>query len=369
MRSFFESTGRIVLKNKRALIVAGGTGGHVFPGLAVAKELSVRDYEVEWLGTSLGIESKLVPSAGIPLHCLSVKGVRGRGLKGYFSAPLKIIESTIQAYRLIKQFKPVVVLGFGGYVAGPAGLASRLARVPLFIHEQNAVAGTTNKILAKMATKVFTAFPNIFEKAFWVGNPVRNELENISPPEERMEKIPEKLNLLVLGGSRGALAINELVPRALSLIPQNHFTIWHQTGANKKEAAIAEYKDVELEFKVEEFIEDMEQAYRWAHIVVCRSGALTISELAAIGLGSILIPFPFAIDDHQTENAKFLSGVGAAILIPQQDLTPEGLAEKLLDLVANRDRVLDMAVLANSKAKFGAAKKIADACEECFRGE
>ena len=352
------------MKNKRALIVAGGTGGHVFPGLAIANELQDRDYLVHWLGTLNGIESTLVPKNGIELHTIPIDGVRGKGIKGYLLAPVKIIQSTLMAYKVIKSFGPSMVFGLGGYVAGPAGLASKIARIPLFIHEQNAIAGSTNKILARFASKVFTAFPNILGSSIWIGNPIRKELENLNNHTFTLDMVNQKVNVLVLGGSRGAQAINEIMPKALRHLNNEKISVWHQTGKNKKDTTVELYKDVVCENRVEEFIDDMSQAYSWSHIVVCRAGALTVSELAAVGVGSVLIPFPYAIDDHQTHNAKFLEDAGAAILVQQSDITLESFVSILQDLIDNPKKIEAMAKQAKSKAKLGVAKKIVDACED-----
>ena len=352
------------MTNKKALIVAGGTGGHIFPGLAVARELQKRNFSVEWLGTQKGLEARLIPEAGIVLHTVDIDGVRGRGIKGLLVAPFKIFRSTRAVMKLIREIDPVVVVGFGGYVAGPAGVASWLAGKPLFIHEQNAVAGTTNKLLTRLANKVFTAFPNIFDGAECVGNPVREQIYELPAPEERIEDEPECVNILVLGGSRGALAINQVVPEALSKLVRVKIKVWHQAGKDKDQATREAYDKTEVDVKVTPFIDDMVEAYRWAHLVICRSGALTISELAAVGVGSILIPFPYAIDDHQTENARYLVDDGAAILKPQLDLSASALAKELSNILNNKKMLKNMAVLAKKKDKQNAAGVIADHCEE-----
>lgn len=366
------------MKNKKALIMAGGTGGHVFPGLALAEELKKRDFDVEWLGTEKGLEAKLVPAAKIPLHFIPVKGVRGKGLASLLLAPFNIVSSVISAGAVIKAVAPDVVVGLGGFVAGPGGIAAKFKGLPLLIHEQNAVAGTTNKILAKFANKILLAFPGSLANGECIGNPVREEIETIDAPEIRFsnesvidgrnKKLP--VRLLVVGGSRGALAINEIVPKAVALlvnregIEASDIDIWHQTGAQKDQPTEALYRELAVEGRIAPFIDDMAQALAWADIVICRSGALTVSELAAVGLGSILIPFPYAIDDHQTANANYLADAGAAIVRQQKELSVEGLADLLNDVLFDRKKMQHMACLAKGLAKPRAAVKFADYCEE-----
>ncbi len=354
---------------KRVLIMAGGTGGHIFPGLALASELRERGHDVNWLGTENGMEADLVPKAGIAIHYISVKGIRGKGLTSLFSAPWNILSSVLAALAVIKKVKPHVVVGLGGFVAGPGGVAAKLKGLPLVIHEQNAVAGTTNRLLANIATRVLSAFPCNLRKAQCIGNPVRQEIENIVEPKQRMQAWGEKTNLLVLGGSRGALAINELVPQALALLERHgQVDVRHQAGAGKEEATAALYKKYGVKADVKAFVDDMAEAFSWADIVVCRAGALTVSELAAVGLGSILIPFPYAIDDHQTANAEYLVSGGAALLFQQRDLSVEKLSEVLSKVLFDRDTLLGMALKAKALARPQAAKVFADACEGVMCG-
>ncbi len=346
--------------------MAGGTGGHVFPGLAVAKELTSRNFEVSWLGTSVGIESRLVPEAGIPLHLIPVKGFRGKNILQKVLAPINIMISVFQAFKIIKLVQPHIVVGLGGFVAGPGGFAAKLQGIPLVIHEQNAVPGTTNKILAKMANKVLTAFPIMLKNSVCIGNPVREEIESLEPIGLRKQKRQDdKLHVLVLGGSRGAQAINELVPDALSrLQSREKLEVWHQTGANKFEQTRSLYRTKKLEARIDEFINDMADAYAWADLIVCRSGALTVSEIAAVGVGAVFIPFPYAIDDHQTANAKFLQEIGAAEIKQQSELSGEGLAEILKCYLLDPPSLQRMAEAARQFAKPNAAKVFADYCEE-----
>lgn len=362
-------------KNLSVLIMAGGTGGHVFPALAVAEELRARGVTINWLGTGRGIENRLVPAANIALHLIKVEGVRGRGLIGLIKAPLLIIYALLQALSVIRQIKPDVVLGFGGFASGPGGLAAKLSGIPLVIHEQNAVAGTTNRLLAKVANKVLAAFPSAFGEGGSeqiVGNPVREQIKNLAALQDRYadrakQKLP--LQLLVVGGSLGAKAINEFVPEALAELPLDaRPQVWHQTGKGHAEATTALYMQHQVNAKVAEFIDDMAAAYAWADVVVCRAGALTVSELMMAGVASILIPLPSAIDDHQTFNAKNLTEAGAGIALVQKDLTAAKLAALLLTELADRNHLMSMAEKAQQLAKPDAAAQVADICEEVARG-
>lgn len=362
-------------KNLSVLVMAGGTGGHVFPALAVAEELRARGATINWLGTARGIENRLVPAANIELHFIKVEGVRGRGLLGLAKAPFLIIYALLQAVSVIRHINPDLVLGFGGFASGPGGVAAKLLGKPLVIHEQNAVAGTTNRLLAKVANKVLAAFPNAFGDAGSeqvVGNPVREKIRNLAVAQDRytaraQQKSP--LQLLVVGGSLGAKAINELVPQALAELPlESRPVVWHQTGKGHAEATTALYMQDQVNAKVTEFIDDMAAAYAWADVVICRAGALTVSELMMAGVASILIPLPSAIDDHQTFNAKNLTEAGAGIALVQKDLTAAKLAALLLTELANRHHLMSMAEKAQQLAKPDAAIQVADICEEVARG-
>jgi UDP-N-acetylglucosamine--N-acetylmuramyl-(pentapeptide) pyrophosphoryl-undecaprenol N-acetylglucosamine transferase len=362
-------------KNLSVLIMAGGTGGHVFPALAVAEEMRARGATINWLGTARGIENRLVPAANIPLHLIKVEGVRGRGLLGLVKAPFLIVYAVWQALRVLRQVKPDVVLGFGGFASGPGGLAAKISGNPLVIHEQNAVAGTTNTLLAKVANKVLAAFPLAFGDAVneqVVGNPVREAIKNIDAVQIRygaraQQKTP--LQLLIIGGSLGAKAINELIPQALAELPlYARPSVWHQTGKGHAEATTALYMQHQVNAKVAEFIDDMAAAYAWADVVICRAGALTVSELMAAGVASVLIPLPSAIDDHQTFNAKNLTDAGAGIALVQKDLTAAKLAALLLTELADREHLMSMAEKAQQLAKPHAAAQVADICEEVTRG-
>ncbi len=347
------------------LIMAGGTGGHVFPALAVADELIRRGHAVQWLGTSAGIEAELVPARGIPLNTIAVSGVRGKGLAVKLLAPLRILRALWQARAVLRKVRPAVVVGFGGFASGPGGIAARLAGTPLVIHEQNAVAGTTNRILARHANRVAEAFPGTLAGASLVGNPVRPEIAALPAPAERGVGGHSPLRLLVLGGSLGAAAINRLMPAALGMMaPDQRPEVRHQCGRNHLEATTEAYRGAGVTASVEPFIADMAEAYRWADFVVCRAGALTVSELAAAGIGALLVPFPAAIDDHQTGNGQWLADHGAALLIQQRDLDAESLARQLAGLAADPRRLLSMAEAARSLARPQAAAAVADLCQE-----
>lgn len=344
---------------KRVLIMAGGTGGHVFPALAIAKVLKEQGVEIEWLGTKLGIESKLVPPAGYKLHYLSVSGVRGKSFFKKLWAPFKILNALRQARAIIRAYQPDAVIGLGGFASGPGGAAAILAHIPLFIHEQNAVAGTTNRILAYKARLIFESFPGTFApkfKAILSGNPIRTEILSLPTPDERFKNRTGSIRILVVGGSLGAQILNQTVPESLHLLPKGMFEVWHQTGDAGFNATEETYRHYSIPAKITPFIQEMAESYAWADLVICRSGALTVSELAAIGLPSILIPFPYAIDDHQTKNAEFLSAHNAAILLPQSQLTPASLSELLQSLA--RETLLTMAQHAYRLRKVDATEMI-----------
>lgn len=351
------------------LIMAGGTGGHVFPALACAREFQARGYQVHWLGTPRGIENRLVPEAGLPLHLIQVAGLRGKGRKALLKAPFEIFGALLQARRIVHELKPVCVLGMGGYVTGPGGLAARLAGVPLIIHEQNAVAGTANRLLARFAKRICEAFPNTFPasaKRRTTGNPVRAEVFAVPARGALLGRRP---NLLVLGGSLGAEPLNKLVPAALShLLEAERPAVVHQTGSTHADITQARYDEVSVQAHVVPFIEDMAGAYAWADLVICRAGALTVSELAAAGLPSFLVPLPHAIDDHQSRNAEFLAREGAAVLLPQAITDAAGLAAQLNEVLMQPQRLEAMGAAAQTLAKPNATREVVDLCLEVSRG-
>jgi len=352
---------------RQVLIMAGGTGGHVFPALAVAEELRERGITVTWLGTQRGIEARLVPAANFPLRFIDVVGLRGKsGLLGKLKAPFGLLKALWQAFGVVRSVGPQCVLGFGGFASGPGGLAARLLGKPLVIHEQNAVAGTTNTILEKLATRVLEAFPNALAKGEHCGNPVRGEISALEAPQTRLSFTEgQRPRLLVLGGSLGALAINQVLPEALALLDENQRpTVVHQSGEKHLETTRQVYSDAGVTAEVVAFVDDMAAAYGAADFVVCRAGALTVCELTAAGLGSVLIPYPHAIDDHQTANGRWLADNGAALMIQQKELKASTLATLLEGLFADTQRLVSMAVAARALALPDAVKTVADVCEE-----
>ncbi|MEO8402029.1 MAG: undecaprenyldiphospho-muramoylpentapeptide beta-N-acetylglucosaminyltransferase [Gammaproteobacteria bacterium] len=363
-----------MLKLRRVLIMAGGTGGHVFPGLAVAKCMQAQGVEVNWLGTRKGLEATLVPDAGIPIHFISISGVRGKGIKDLLLAPFRLTLAVWQAIRIIRQLQPDVVLGMGGFASGPGGIASWLLRCPLVVHEQNAKPGTTNKALARVASKVLEGFPNTFlnrHNTLTVGNPVRKEIIELLGPKLKNRKInPESLHLLVLGGSLGATAINQLLPQALAKLPENlRPNVYHQAGEKHHADTVAAYQHAGVKANVVPFIKTMDQAYAWADLVLCRAGALTVAELCAAGVGAILVPFPHAIDDHQTANATFMAKNDAALLIQQNALNADNLADILQEFVQSPSRFETMANAAYELRKIDATEKVLSVCEEVCQSD
>ncbi|HEX7044783.1 MAG TPA: undecaprenyldiphospho-muramoylpentapeptide beta-N-acetylglucosaminyltransferase [Burkholderiales bacterium] len=353
------------------LIMAGGTGGHVFPGLAVARRLRAAQVPVTWLGTREGLEARIVPAAnlGIEMEWITIRGVRGKGVRGWLLLPLRLARAMAQAYAVMRRRRPRAVLSLGGFVAGPGGLVAWLARAPLLIHEQNAIPGMTNRWLALFAREVLTGFPGTFgaaARARHVGNPVRAEIAALPLPEERFAARAGALRLLVVGGSQGASALNRVVPEAVQRLRAagTAIEVWHQTGRDAAAAVAQAYGA--LPARVAAFIDDMAAAYAWADLVVCRAGAMTVAELAAAGVGSVLVPFPAAVDDHQTANARFLVDRGAAVLLPQAELTAERLADVLQPLAANRGVLLRMAQAARAASMPDADETVANLCLEAM---
>ena len=353
-------------------VVAGGTGGHVYPALAVALELRERGYAIHWFGTAAGLEARVVPAAGIELVFLQVKGLRGKGLVAKIQGLLVVCWALLQALAALRRVRPVCVLGMGGYVAGPVGLASRMLGHPLLIHEQNSVAGTTNRILSRIATRVLTAYPAAFKTdvdTLVVGNPVRTEMLDHGARSSYDYAGGRPLKLLVIGGSLGARAINEVLPETMGLLASTcPMELWHQTGPAHSEAVKAAYRDVDnVAVQVLSYIEDMAEAYAWADLVLCRAGALTLAELTVMGRPSVLVPLPGAIDNHQFHNASWLVGEGAALLLPQSELSAPALANMLSQLAASPAQLGEMAQAASRSARLDATTRIADICEEVQR--
>ncbi|EAT10947.1 undecaprenyldiphospho-muramoylpentapeptide beta-N-acetylglucosaminyltransferase [Bermanella marisrubri] len=355
------------------MIMAGGTGGHVIPALSVATELREKGYKIHWLGSEHGIENDLVPDAGYSLHRIQVTGLRGNGLVRKLKAPFAIAKAVVQAYKLFKDIKPVVALGMGGFASGPGGIVARLRGVPLVLHEQNAIPGLTNKVLSKFSRQLLQAFDGTFPHSAGVktvGNPVRSSIANLPDAEDRISQKDEPLNVLVVGGSLGAVALNDAVIAASEkLVADGIIQLWHQVGKRNYEAVKNDYHEKGIKHvRVAAFIADMAEAYQWADIVICRSGALTVSELMAGGVASILVPFPYAVDDHQTANARFLSEHNAAVLCPQAELTTEFLQRQLTHFFSNKQELIAMANAAREKAQPNAAKVVASICIEVANG-
>jgi UDP-N-acetylglucosamine--N-acetylmuramyl-(pentapeptide) pyrophosphoryl-undecaprenol N-acetylglucosamine transferase len=341
--------------------MAGGTGGHVFPGLAVAEELRAAGWDVVWMGARSGMEARLVPARGYRMAWIRAAALRGKGVLAALLLPLNLLVGFAQAARAIFALRPDVVLGMGGYVAFPGGMMASLLARPLAVHEQNAIAGLTNRVLARVADKAMTAFPDALRGAEWTGNPVRGEIAALAMPDARYAGRAGPLRLLVVGGSLGARALNECVPQALALLDPRPRVV-HQAGERHLEALRAHYRAAGVDGELVPFIDDMARRYADADVVVCRAGAITVAELSAGGMASVLVPYPHAVDDHQTANARFLADRGAALLLPQSQMNPGRLAETLRSL--DRPRLLDMARKARALGKPEAAKLVAARCME-----
>ena len=345
------------MKSKKLiLLMAGGTGGHVFPALAIAEALQKQGFAVSWLGTRRGLEARVVPAQQIDLHYISITGLRGKGILSLLMAPFKIVVAIWQSIRILHRLQPAAVVGMGGFVTGPGGVAAWLLRIPLLIHEQNAIAGLTNRWLARLASVVMEAFPQTFPKkvkAIHTGNPLRAPIMALAIPKT----LHDPVHILVIGGSLGAKILNETVPLALQQ-SRGNFEVWHQTGQIHIETMQQAYEGVSFQTQVMAFIEDMATAYAWADLVICRAGAITVSELAQAGVASILVPYPYAVDDHQTQNAQFLAQQGAAILLPQPALTVAKLSTLINDFLQNPTRLQTMATAARNCVTTDAAQQV-----------
>lgn len=352
----------------KVLIMAGGTGGHVFPGLAVAETLRGQGHEVIWLGTERGLEKRLVPAAGLQLECISISGLRGKGTVSLLFAPVRLVGALWQSLRLLRRLQPSVVLGMGGFVSGPGGLAAWLLRRPLCVHEQNAIAGLTNRLLSRLASRVMEAFPGAMpaeSNAEAVGNPVRQSLHEMPSPSTRFAERNGPLRLLIIGGSQGARRLNQVVPATLGQLKQElPVEVWHQSGETDRDLVRRNYATLGVEARVDAFVDDMTAAYGWADLVICRAGALTVTELTAVGLGSLLVPYPYAVDDHQTANGRWLSDNQAALILPEAELTAASLAVQLRALGKDRSQLLQMACNARELARPNAAADVAAICLE-----
>jgi len=349
-----------------ALVMAGGTGGHIFPGLAVAEALREKGWRVHWLGNQASMEGRLVPPRGFAFESIDFGGVRGKGPLTLALLPLRLLKAFWQSLQVVRRVKPDVVIGLGGYITFPGGMMGVLLGKPLLLHEQNSVAGLANKVLAGVADRVYTAFPKVMGKGQWVGNPLRAAFLQQSAPVQRFAGRSGPLRLLVVGGSLGAKALNEVVPRALALIPAaQRPQVIHQSGATQIEALRANYTAAGVQAELTPFIDDTARAFAEADLIVCRAGASTVTEIAAVGAAAVFVPFPAAVDDHQTTNARFLVDQGAGLLLPQQDMTAERLAELLQN--TDRNTLLQWAQQAQKLAKTEATAEVVAACEELAR--
>lgn len=352
---------------KTLLVMAGGTGGHIFPGIAVAEALRTRGWRIVWMGNPDGMEARLVPERGYDMAWIRFSALRGKGLLRKLLLPFNLLRGFWQALGALRRIRPDAVLGMGGYVTFPGGMMAALLGRPLVLHEQNSVAGLANRVLSAVADKVMTGFPNVLRNGEWVGNPVRADIAAVPPPEQRFDGRSGPLSLLVVGGSLGAAALNDAVPRALARIPEaERPRVIHQAGAKQIDALRASYAGAGVAGELLPFIDDMAARYAEADLVICRAGALTIAELAAVGVASVLVPFPHAVDDHQTGNARFLADRGAAILVPQTGLDAARLADLIMGL--DRAQLLQMACNARAAARADAAERVAQMCEALADG-
>jgi UDP-N-acetylglucosamine--N-acetylmuramyl-(pentapeptide) pyrophosphoryl-undecaprenol N-acetylglucosamine transferase len=349
--------------SKNILVMAGGTGGHIFPGIAVAEYLKLEGWHIHWLGNASGMEYRITKNKGYEFEEINFGGLRGKGLKTKLMLPINLLKAIYQSVLVLRRVKPKVLLGMGGYITFPAGLIGAVMGFPLVLHEQNSIAGLANRVLAKFSKRALCAFPSALPNAEWVGNPLRAEVSAVISPAQRFATRTGNLNVLVVGGSLGATALNELVPKAIALIePSKRPSITHQSGEKHVRVLEVNYLNAGVNATVVPFIENMAQAYSLADVVICRAGAMTVAELAACGVASLLVPFPFAVDDHQTSNAKFLAEAGAAVLIQQKDLQPENLSQWLSSL--NREELLKMSEKALLQAKPLATARVAEVCME-----
>jgi len=354
------------------LIMAGGTGGHIFPGLAVAEVLRQRNIPVRWLGAEGGMEARTVPQAGIDLDLVAISGLRGKGLMRWITMPMMLLRAVWQARRLLEMNRPGCAISFGGYAAAPGGIAAWTKGIPVLVHEQNRIPGLTNRLLTRFARKILQGFPGTFPKELSPidsGNPVRSEVAALPEPDSRLAGRTGPVRVLVTGGSQGAQILNLVVPAALKILSTTiAIEIRHQAGATRVDEASDAYATAAMDARVQPFISNMAEAYGWADLVICRSGALTVAELAAAGVASVLVPFAHAVDDHQTRNAEYLLAAGAAIILPQNSLDPQILAATLEPLLSDRGELLAMANAARRSALPDAAEKVVEACGQWVRG-
>jgi len=349
-----------------ALVMAGGTGGHIFPGLAIAEALRERGWRVHWLGAPGSMESRLVPPRGFAFETIEFGGVRGKGARTLLMLPLRLLKALWQSMQVVRRVRPDVVVGLGGYITFPAGMVSAMLGKPLVLHEQNSVAGMANKVLAGVARRTFSAFPGVLKQARWIGNPLREAFLQQPTPAQRFEGRTGPLKVLVVGGSLGAKALNDIVPKALALIPAaQRPTVVHQSGARQIDELRANYAAAGVDAQLTPFIDDTAQAFADADLVICRAGASTVTELAAVGAAALFVPFPHAVDDHQTTNARFIVDAGGGWLVQQRDLTPADLAQRMQGL--DRAELLRKAQAAHAVARTSATADMVQACEELAR--
>ncbi len=350
------------------LIMAGGTGGHIFPGLAVADALRQKDIPVRWLGAEGGMEARTVPAAGIDLDLVAISGLRGKGLMRWIRMPFMLLRAVWQARRLLAANPPLCAVSFGGYAAAPGGIAAWTKGIPVLVHEQNRIPGMTNRLLSRVSSKILQGFPGTFPEdmsAIDSGNPVRREVAALADPQTRLFERTGPVRVLITGGSQGAQVLNLTVPAALKLLPASiAIEVRHQAGAKRVDEAQGAYLEAGVDADIQPFIGDMAEAYAWADLVICRSGALTVAELAAAGVASVLVPYAYAVDDHQTRNAEYLSSAKAAIILPQATFEPRVLATALEPLLSDRAVLLSMAIAARQLALPDAAEKVVEACSE-----
>ena len=344
--------------------MAAGTGGHVYPALAIASMLRQRGHQIIWLGTKVGMEGRLIPQHGIDLHQIPMQGLRGKGAIGWLLLPFQLARAVYKALQILRQVRPDITLGMGGYGSAPGGVAAWLLRIPLVIHEQNAIPGLANRLLKPLARRVLVGFTDVFgASAFYTGNPVRADIAAIDPPKTRLSNRGGELRVLVIGGSQGAAVLNTVVPDAIAaLITTVNVKIHHQAGATTLEATTIRYRQQNLEAEVVAFIDDMAAAYRWSDVVVCRSGAITIAEICAAGVAAILVPFPHAVDDHQTHNATYLAGRNAAVLLSQRKLSAQTLADELGAVAGSREKLLRLASNARQLSGADATENVIEHC-------
>jgi len=353
-------------KTPHLMVMAGGTGGHVFPALAVAKELQQQGVKITWLGTRRGLESTVIPENGIDIEWVSVEGLRGKGALSLLLAPFKLLRAMWQSRTAIKRGNPDCVLGMGGFVAGPGGLVARLMGRPLVVHEQNAVAGLTNHALAKIANKVLTGFPNVDglpAKAVWLGNPVRQTImADLSKSSDALSDT--KINVLIIGGSQGAHSFNLKLPKVFADLSNDDLNIWHQTGRGRSSDVVDRYNQVNVAARTDEFISDMASALEWADVLICRAGAMTIAECCAAAKPALLVPYPFSAGDHQIKNAQVMVDVGAGVMLMNSEIETEKMQKALTDLLVSKQRLIEMGKKAHSLHKPDALQQVAGVCLE-----